>query len=645
MKLISIEIEGYRRFATREVLKTDCQLVALLGPNEAGKTSLLRAIESLNEKTPFKTDGPSRDTTRGKEPADQPIIAATFLLEKPDYEALQKVPGSSEIKRFKVAKYVDGSRYYNNGPALVRDTSVRKSAIKLLRDFLDKDEVEIVSDPSVIENARSVLAAIPDTSVETLPADVIELLKKLMESANRVPSDPGAKAISVELEKTLAVDRVSHPDDQARSILVKRVPRFVFFDDDDRNLRSAYNLGEFFGQGNNNAAIPKALQGLTSTAELDLEVLYKAASSDDQGTVETMMGSANQTLKAKMAQAWNQSDSYVHLRLNGFELKILVGTLRTRFDSITERSDGLRQFVALFGLLSKKVNRQTDIVLLIDEAEHHLHYDAQADLVQMLGKQQLARKVIYTTHSIGCLPEDLGLGVRLVRPIDESERSTIVNKFWSQSATGLSPVLYGIGATTMAFLPVRYCLLVEGPSDMLLLPSLLREAMERETLGFQVAPGLSEANDKQIRVLQREGRRVAFLLDGDEGGNALSEKLIHAGIDNAEIIRLQHSDGGECVIEDFVDANIYAVAINAELERLGAVHRITAGDLPSTQRARAVALWCSGHELQPLSKVDVAYQILNRVSETKIAEAGQVPQLKALHERIENAFKQTLNQA
>jgi predicted ATP-dependent endonuclease of OLD family len=53
-------------------------------------------------------------------------------------------------------------------------------------------------------------------------------------------------------------------------------------------------------------------------------------------------------------------------------------------------------------------------ILLLDEIETHLHYDAQADLAQMLAKQEIVAKVIYTTHSMGCLPEDLGTGVRFI---------------------------------------------------------------------------------------------------------------------------------------------------------------------------------------------------------------------------------------
>ena len=109
-------------------------------------------------------------------------------------------------------------------------------------------------------------------------------------------------------------------------------------------------------------------------------------------------------------------------------LNIVIENEPTEFTNLAERSDGFRQFVALQSFTMKE--RAEKPILLIDEAETHLHYDAQAALVQMLQKQQVASKVIYSTHSAGCLPEDLGNGVRLVAKTGPSS-SKIINRFWS----------------------------------------------------------------------------------------------------------------------------------------------------------------------------------------------------------------------
>ncbi len=42
MKLIWIEIAGYKRFGEKSKLNTQNKLIALVGPNEAGKSSLIK---------------------------------------------------------------------------------------------------------------------------------------------------------------------------------------------------------------------------------------------------------------------------------------------------------------------------------------------------------------------------------------------------------------------------------------------------------------------------------------------------------------------------------------------------------------------------------------------------------------------------
>ena len=52
------------------------------------------------------------------------------------------------------------------------------------------------------------------------------------------------------------------------------------------------------------------------------------------------------------------------------------------FSLMTERSDGLRSFVALRAFLGQH-NTDQPPVLMVAEAEIHIHYDAQANFVDM----------------------------------------------------------------------------------------------------------------------------------------------------------------------------------------------------------------------------------------------------------------------
>jgi predicted ATP-dependent endonuclease of OLD family len=49
MRVVSLQLKGFRRFS-RATLNLDAPLMAIVGPNQAGKTSVLAALNALNDK-------------------------------------------------------------------------------------------------------------------------------------------------------------------------------------------------------------------------------------------------------------------------------------------------------------------------------------------------------------------------------------------------------------------------------------------------------------------------------------------------------------------------------------------------------------------------------------------------------------------
>ena len=124
--------------------------------------------------------------------------------------------------------------------------------------------------------------------------------------------------------------------------------------------------------------------------------------------------------------------------------------------------------------------------------------------------------------------------------------------------------------------------LAEGPSDAILLPSLIREVTLQQDLQFQVAPGLAGVSRQQAEELDLEAPRIAFLLDGDAAGNRHRRRLKTAGIDDDNIIQL----GDGLVIEDLLDPQVYLDAINEELRRsFGNTYKLTLPEIPLIERS------------------------------------------------------------
>jgi predicted ATP-dependent endonuclease of OLD family len=436
-----------------------------------------------------------------------------------------------------------------------------------------------------------------------------------------------------ELARQLSALKTSLSNPPASAIvqtLMLRIPRIVQFTEEDRTLPGSFDLAQ--------EDMPRGLTSLLRLARLDVRALREAVLTDQHLRVAELTDKANLALKEAF-QTWRQDAVWPSLYIANHKLHILVRTAHgTSYTDLHDRSQGFRQFIALVACVNAaryldKGDKDGDVIVVIDEAENHLHYDAQADLIDVFTKQRLVNQIIYSTHSAGCLPEDIGTGVRVVQPVPGTSTSVIKNWFWSEGA-GFSPLLLSMGAASLAFASVRRVVLTEGASDMLLLPSLLREATGLDSLGYQVAPGLSEISPRLTQELDLEAARSCFLVDGDPGGSALSRKLQENGVPAARVLFLGDEESG-LTLEDLIDADVYRNCVNELLDG-GQGDRIPESlELPLGGRHAAVKSWCEERGISVPSKRLVAQTIARKARDEKVVSQSCVSMLRELHHSIE----------
>lgn len=635
MKLISVKLHGFRRFEQTSSMNVDGKLVAVVGPNESGKSSFLNALMHLNNSSPFIANGGSQELTRTASiPANRTVVEARYLLEDVDRESISRVHGAEESRWFTVGKRTEGAFWCRIDPLPRRNLHPRHKMVRALtgvssrKGFLDL----AAEHEDLVDRVEDLVSAL-DTSVEMLSDESRDSIRSLAAAVENGVSDESPKYLHqlVQQLRHLADHEEGDLHQDAINVLFNRRSRFLLFSDSERSLNSEYDLNEIWEDP------PAALRNLARVAQLDLPSLYAATTASDPAQIASTLERANERLSRIFSETWSQSNVAASFRVDGQLLHILVREPQARYTSIAERSDGLRQFVALLAFATLEHSERVP-VLLIDEAETHLHYDAQADLVQMLTKQDVVCKVIYTTHSVGCLPEDLGTGVRLIETDDSDPySSTIQNWFWQSDRPGFSPLLFGMGASTLAFIPVRHAVVTEGISDIILWPTLLREATGLSHLDFQVVPGLSEANRSEIVRLDHEAPRTVYLIDSDKGGQGLRKQLMKAGISADRILFIPDVKKQELVIEDLVDPEAYLRAINEELRRsCGQDAIFPRNRLPIAGRPKAVSDWCKTQGIKPPSKRAVAYRVLELgIGRSVLAERHTRP-LQELYSTIKS---------
>lgn len=601
-------------------------MVALVGPNEAGKSSLLRAMTHIGD-----SDGFDENEYPRRRPGAEPRLVWTFELDDDDRQALQEIPDTGEARRVEIAKSSDGRKTWAFRPHHpVRDKTPRAAAHATAETLTDEVRAltSAQSDSADLdfEHVLSILRLEKPNLSEEEVASLLEYGEAIMRVAQEAPNqgvgDPSAvdegqqggpthieARLKVEEFGSRLIDLAAHEAERAPAALAidalqQHVPEIRLFEPEDRELASEYDLTQVADSP------PAALMHLASLAGLDLPTLRDEAVAGRIADVATRRNAANRVLLNAFDKSWNQQGIAVQIDIQGTLLHVQATTPEDDgLSTISERSDGMRWFAAL---LAYAHGWKSLPILLVDEIETHLHYDAQADLIEVLSRQEFTSKVIFTTHSFGCLPHDLGTGVRVVEQVDAAT-SRLENGFWKRGA-GFSPLLAAMGAAATSLTPTRHAALGEGPSEAILLPTLLREANSIERLQFQVAPGLSSVAASEIGSLGAEAGRVAFLVDGDTGGEGIATKLIAAGVQADQITRLHDTATGDALtLEDLIDPAVYASALNDEIQlwQEGSP-TVRPGDIEGPLCARRFKVWAKDANVAEPDKVAVSQRVVEK---------------------------------
>ena len=533
MRIVNLRLRCFRRFVDAEI-NLDAPVVAVVGPNEAGKTSVLDALVQARRPTAIQ----QRDITRHGDP-QAPVLEVTFLLSSHEVEAFRsRFPNMPDARWLRVTKHATG-------------------------------EVLVGSDSPLPQE---------------LQAEVNSLL-----------------------------------------------PDVLAFTDSDRSLRTEYNLQDTKEWNN-------AVRNLAQLAGFSIDELAKAAVSTQHEDRQDMLMQANALLSQVFDASWSQSDLSVSLNIiHPAQLQVYVTENGGPTLRLADRSDGLRAFVALVAFLEAK-NLASPPILVVDEAENHLHWDAQADLINLFHSQDRVEQIIYSTHSPGCLPHDLGHGVRAVLPDPDSpHHSTVENWIW-ESSPGFRPLLLRMGASTAAMTPHRFAVMTEGIADFILLPSLLRDATGKAALTYQVVPGIAQATSNEIRQTASESDIVFYLVDGDDGGRGHAKKIRRAVVGSTNITSLPEG----VTLEDLVSAEILQEAIQEQLRRSG--HKLPTPRLPDSGRSAFLKEWCEQNSIEELSKRGLASRVLEIWAKRRLSRDEQLveerhrPTLQAVDQELLAAF-------
>lgn len=518
-------IQNFRGIDDASVSLRRSNLALLLGLNESGKTSLLKAIEFFDYRNDPLKDGKSA------------FFKAMRNKQDVDSNETVRLTASFEIKQ-------NGDVAKIKRKALEKATPVERSAIDQFIDLAITGKSFSITRCIEFENGlyKRDYYCLEDSELEANTASSEQLARSIV----------GLSPFVIYFEDFK--DRIPE------KIYIS--PRSESYDSDWADI-----IDGLFYHTNSNYSVAK------------LQKFYSESrhSNDD---ADTVMQRVNRTLNKVFTEKWKQLSgvkdidsaklTYSHhaqTRNRYFEIKI-VDSDGTTF-SVDERSKGALWYLSF---LMKTEFRRKKLrggsgkpIFLIDEPASNLHSSAQQNMVEDFKKLVEDTSVIYTTHSRYLISVDnisntyivkRDGGITTCQPWGEYVRGRMVDTTYFQ------PLLDAINVVPNSFdIPWDRAVLTEGPSDTNVLATMY-EAIEGRVPDFVVYPGTAAKNLGTLIALNIGwGARFKILLDGDDEGDEAEARYRDGfNLTDEHIVRLPKGMAIERLFSDVEIQNLAKLA-------------------------------------------------------------------------------------
>lgn len=611
MRLKSITVQRFRNFVEAQTVDIEEDVTCLVGKNESGKTTVLKALHRLNPANgsersfDLTTEYPRWRLARDRR-ADAAIsktkpVEAVFELTETDFDEFEsnfgiRPPASLEVH---AARDYDNSRMI--WLSCSRDAVIEKAA----------EDVEISG-----EDLQGLIAA---TSYADARAIAKEMAKQLKESGEALR----AKAMSgfgASLNKYAFIYDGATEQEQ-RDRMWRSLPKFFYFSNynilpgetDLNDLQTKIDNGEELDDGERSVLALLAHAGETPQDFMDADY--------DSRKAELQAASAD--LSSHVFEYWKQNqdldvifdtDNVVVREVGGNEkthriLKIELrdgrhGNVETNFST---RSTGFQWFFSFFAAFSEYQSSGDSIIVLLDEPGTSLHGDAQRDFVRFIFEELGASKqTIYTTHSQHMVDPTKYEKLRAVhdratrQDPDQGVKVTPIQL--SADPSTILPVESALGYSVSQhlFIGSGQHLLVEGSSDFVYLQRLTEHLLvnpEADCNGLDPRLAILPVGgiDNMPAFVALLGRRLAVsaLIDGDRTNAKLQrvkKAAEHNGVDESVIVVCSDVDKmpTNADIEDLFDVADYIRLYNWAFDDNLKVSELASTDEPIVKKITAV---------------------------------------------------------
>jgi predicted ATP-dependent endonuclease of OLD family len=598
VRLIAITVQKFRNFVEPQRITIETDVTGLVGKNESGKTTILKALHRLN---PANGDDLTFNLTieyprwhlapdrRAEDLNPLEPIMAEFELEESDLSALAPVLSAQPP----VGTICKAARSYANN----------------LDVWLECDHATLIRAVAADASARAedIDELVASESIAGAQAKAKEKAKGLKE--DQPLASKALTAFTSALGNFDFLEDTSSLNEQARNMVLERMPKFFYFSTYD-TLPGECDLTDL-------AAKMAANEGIEARERTVVALLAHAGEKPSDfldanyDSRKAELQAASLDLSRHAFEYWRQNTDLevifdtdnvaVGQHPNGGDithrlLKIELrdgrhGNVETNFST---RSAGFQWFFSFFAAFSEYQSSDKPIIVLLDEPGTSLHGEAQKDFVRFVFEELgSSKQTIYTTHSQFMVDPTRYEKLRAVhdRATRENPDQGVVVTPANLAADRetLLPLESALGYSISQhlFIGSGQHLAVEGSSDFVYLQRFTEYLVAHERIGLDprlsIIPVGGDSNMPAFVALLGRRLKVSALIDGARTGSKIERVRAAArnnSVPESSIIVCSSVDGDLPVnadIEDLFTAVDYLKLYNWTFDT-----NLVESDLPQT---------------------------------------------------------------